>query len=517
MDGKFTTKQISVDRERITTIMDKVRSGEFSIPKFQRDFIWTPRDIVDFFDSILKGYPIGSLLMWIPESDQFYCIDNLEGFKVESNNVSDKCYVLDGRQRLTTMASVLYKEGKHAEHYYVDLRDMHVVHVGSRKPSSIFFLQLADAYDTFALVDYLDRLRTQKMPESERVLYANRAKEVNKILLSYDIGYIKVKGGFIDDAVEIFSRLNAKTTPISPDYMIQALMYTKNSEYLFADDISAIRQDLAEYNMSNIKRDILLKCVYNYTKKSFVDARVEDIQGLGEQLPHVMQQVKTDVLKAAKFLYEDCGIVDIKLLPYTNHFIYCSMFFKYNPEPTNEQKQLLKTWLFRTAYENYFTNTSLGLIRSDFNGFKKFCQGDISYLQQVQEIEIGAIPSYSALTSVRNCSFALAIINQSKAKDIYIEEFSTFIPAFIPERTIEMAIFCFNKKDRQVVKELFDYDIDWEPMFEKKYLLTKEMMQYYWHGDFIKFYEFRRDYMQQIELDFIMKTLGRYYRFSYAK
>lgn len=517
MEGKFTTKQISVDRERITTIMDKVRSGEFSIPQFQRDFIWTPRDIVDFFDSILKGYPIGSLLMWIPESDQFYCIDNLEGFKVDSNSAPDKCYVLDGRQRLTTLASVLYKEGKNAEHYYVDLRDMHVVHVGSRKPSSIYFLQLADAYDTFALVDYLDRLRTERLPESERTVYANRAKEVNKILLSYDIGYIKVKGGFIDDAVEIFSRLNAKTTPISPDYMIQALMYTKNSDYLFADDISAIRQDLAEYNMSNIKRDVLLKCAYNYTKKSFVDARVEDIQSLGDQLPEVMQHVKEDVLKAAKFLYEDCGIVDIKLLPYTNHFIYCSMFFKYNPEPTNEQKQLLKTWLFRTAYENYFTNTSLGLMRNDFNGFKKFCQGDISYLYSAQEIEIGAVPSYSALTSVRNCAFALAVINQCKQENVKVDDFSTFMPALLPERTIEMAVFCYEKSDRQEVKELFDYNIDWDPKFEKKYLLTKEMMQYYWHGDFPRFCETRREFMKRIELDFLMRTLGKYYRMSYTK
>lgn len=516
MEGRFTSKQISVDRERISTIIDKVRSGEFAIPEFQRDFIWTPHDIVEFFDSILKGYPIGSLLLWIPESDEFYCINNLEGFVVNDSKTLDKCYVLDGRQRLTTLASVLYKEGKNAEHYYVDLRDMHVVHVGSKKPSSIYFIQLADAYDTFALVDYLDRLRSDKLPESERAIYANRAKEVNKILLSYDIGYIKVKGGFIDDAVEIFSRLNTKSTAVSPDYMIQAMMYKKNNDYLFANDISSIRQDLTTYNMSGIKRDTLLKCVYNYTKRSFIDARVEDIQNLGEELPFVMKQVRQDVLNAAKFMYEECGVVDIKLLPYTNQFIYCSMFFKYNPEPTKEQKEMLKQWLFRTTYENFFTGASLGPMRYDFNRFKDFCQGETTYMTNLRDMEISQLPTYSALTSVRNCAFALAIINQTKPEEVVVEEFSTFIPALLPIRTIDMAIMCYNKDYRQEVKDLFDYEIDWQPEFEKKYMLTEEMMNYYWNARFDTFCKLRREYMSRLEQDFLMKIFGKFYRLQYT-
>ena len=68
---------IQVERERITTLLDKVRSGAVAIPQFQRDYVWTPKQVVDFYDSILNGWPIGSLLLWVPDTDRFKIIEDL--------------------------------------------------------------------------------------------------------------------------------------------------------------------------------------------------------------------------------------------------------------------------------------------------------------------------------------------------------------------------------------------------------------------------------------------------------
>lgn len=38
--------------------------GRIRVPHFQRDFKWTRQDVIRLFDSILRRYPIGSLLLW---------------------------------------------------------------------------------------------------------------------------------------------------------------------------------------------------------------------------------------------------------------------------------------------------------------------------------------------------------------------------------------------------------------------------------------------------------------------
>ncbi len=49
---------------RIEDIASLVALGRLRVPEFQRNFRWTRKDVLNLFDSILKGYPIGSLLLW---------------------------------------------------------------------------------------------------------------------------------------------------------------------------------------------------------------------------------------------------------------------------------------------------------------------------------------------------------------------------------------------------------------------------------------------------------------------
>ena len=45
-------------------LVDLARRGRIRVPSFQRGLRWNRRDVVLLFDSILKGYPVGSLLLW---------------------------------------------------------------------------------------------------------------------------------------------------------------------------------------------------------------------------------------------------------------------------------------------------------------------------------------------------------------------------------------------------------------------------------------------------------------------
>jgi hypothetical protein len=84
--------------------------GGFWLPNIQRHFVWSEEQTCRLFDSILREYPISTLLVWKTKSDIRHrkFIENWKStlqvpdFYVTSNN-SKKCLVLDGQQRLQSL------------------------------------------------------------------------------------------------------------------------------------------------------------------------------------------------------------------------------------------------------------------------------------------------------------------------------------------------------------------------------------------------------------------------------
>src|ERR1035437_1588666 len=48
----------------LDVLLNDVDEGRIQIPRFQRSYVWTPQMMRELFESVLSGYPIGSLLFW---------------------------------------------------------------------------------------------------------------------------------------------------------------------------------------------------------------------------------------------------------------------------------------------------------------------------------------------------------------------------------------------------------------------------------------------------------------------
>ena len=48
----------------IRQIVRDIADNKIGIPAFQRSFVWNREQVKELFDSIKKGYPIGSILLW---------------------------------------------------------------------------------------------------------------------------------------------------------------------------------------------------------------------------------------------------------------------------------------------------------------------------------------------------------------------------------------------------------------------------------------------------------------------
>ena len=45
-------------------LQNSVEKNALVLPDFQRKFVWKADQIIKLFDSILRGYPIGTFLFW---------------------------------------------------------------------------------------------------------------------------------------------------------------------------------------------------------------------------------------------------------------------------------------------------------------------------------------------------------------------------------------------------------------------------------------------------------------------
>ena len=99
----------------IKQAIDKIDYNQYLLPAIQREFVWSAAQIELLFDSLMRKYPIGSLLMWKVQGEnktdhRYYGVlktyrekYNTHCHEVNTSSIPDFEAVLDGQQRLTAL------------------------------------------------------------------------------------------------------------------------------------------------------------------------------------------------------------------------------------------------------------------------------------------------------------------------------------------------------------------------------------------------------------------------------
>lgn len=91
---------------KVGDLVHDVMTGRIGLPDLQRPFVWKDNKVRELLDSMIKGYPIGYIMLW--ESPNKY------ESKKSSIGANAKTYdepkelVIDGQQRLTALVAAMY-------------------------------------------------------------------------------------------------------------------------------------------------------------------------------------------------------------------------------------------------------------------------------------------------------------------------------------------------------------------------------------------------------------------------
>src|SRR5664280_296161 len=109
----------------IAKALDRIQDQEYVLPAIQREFTWSTDQVTALFDSLMRGYPIGSFLFWQVKAAgsrdyvfygfirEYHELKRRHCPRLDVSPDRPVTAILDGQQRLTSLLIGL--RGSHAE------------------------------------------------------------------------------------------------------------------------------------------------------------------------------------------------------------------------------------------------------------------------------------------------------------------------------------------------------------------------------------------------------------------
>lgn len=473
-------------------LVTDINNNKMGVPLFQRKFVWTREQIRDLFDSILRGYPIGSFLIW--ERDGEWkgirgMLNDDEDYEAEPDS-----YILDGRQRLTSFyGCTLDDENKPAIFdLWYNLKNQGFEY-NNKNRDVPHLMRVSDIFDTFRLLDRMDKLREKCTPE-EASLYISKAKELNAILQEYVVSRVAISQCSLDEATDVFARLNSKGTDISKAFMLQALSYKKQGDRLLVPVLESIAAMLDEYNYGSISIDALLNACFKFENKNFYDLSLKDMSIL---MPlRFENEIRATVLNVVRFLYNECNVISWTLMPYSKQFQALIWFFRKYSEPNASQRTELKKWFYYTTLNLSFQNGSLGNTRAIFSRFNEYidqCSGTaIDYNEVIIDRELDFQPSAKSAVSKL---FFLTLVNNYIKSISGVEKFRYSGHCHLGGTSPENYFVILREEDSPQLNRILTTSEPYTLEELTRHSLNDEMVKAYRKGDMEKFRNLRRDYI----------------------
>ncbi|WP_437993501.1 GmrSD restriction endonuclease domain-containing protein [Sorangium sp. So ce145] len=364
-------------------LLGEISTGKVRIPRFERPFVWRPEDMLALFDSIRRGYPIGSLLLW-DTSEAVQSLDHFGPLALAQPGTSPVTYVLDGQQRLSTLFGALRLPADfprdaqlHNWRWWIfyDLHTQEFVHVPNKEPA-------AHLFPIRAMLRTMDFLRMSRAIASKLACDPDpllaKAEAVAQQFKTYQLAVTRIKGGTLEQAIDIFSRLNTMGQSMTPDQMLTALTYREGEgAFNLADRIDRVQEHLAGYHFEGMARSAVLQAI---AAAATVDVRSSDWRQLRDALPAAVNAAEAGLLRAARFLLEEVGVPGDKLLPYANQMVLLGEFFHLKAEPDAGEKALLRRWFWATSFSGWFAGANTTQINDALDGMRQLARGEIATL-----------------------------------------------------------------------------------------------------------------------------------------
>jgi hypothetical protein len=262
---------LAVADSNVPDLIKKLKTSEWLIPLFQRDFVWSNAAIINLINSIIDARPIGMITLWEQEGNSPLPLepisiadsDGLIYFGSRDERPGRYYAVLDGRQRSTAIAlafgGLRAKSGKYrnAGRYYLDVtakeenervkyfseKDVtrrKLDHLNVAISNGLFPLEVVDPDNIFnQWMEYIQKIRDpeyyidQNIPDEAELSRRNKILQLafNGIIKTKVATYTVPKTYNLSEICDIFENLNTTGTKVSTVDLIHSNIYSDTASW----------------------------------------------------------------------------------------------------------------------------------------------------------------------------------------------------------------------------------------------------------------------------------------------
>jgi hypothetical protein len=331
----------------VDVLLERVVHGHVRVPAFQRALKWDAGDVRKLLDSVWRGFPIGTLLLWKRTAPAEAQALQLGPVRIDAPQSTDALWVVDGQQRLTALTGTLlhpvpdYGSPPDDFEFYFDLEKEAFVRRAMRNKPLSSWLPMWEILDSTRLLKWLRANGGALSEEAE-----SRAIELGKSFREYQVPAIVVESDSDEVLREIFERTNSAGRSLTQDDIFHALYAARPGETPRGlEEMAEVLSDLRFGDAQDLPLRQTVLVVQGFDPTRPVKELALDKQSLSGAMAKATQALRRVIV----FLKRDARIPHVSLLPYSFLVVPLVRFFDWFPQPRARSIELLARWLWRTS------------------------------------------------------------------------------------------------------------------------------------------------------------------------
>ncbi len=228
-------RSLNFTQKSVRELIRQFDHAELLIPEFQRPYVWKPRQAALLVDSMYRGYPIGSLLVWNASA------------AVEARNERPRRraaaghWLIDGQQRVTTLSWI--KSGDQLDVVFnPDTEGFRVANKQTRRDP-----RWTRVSEVWGESTYRELVRTRKWTGEQ-----HRALDQLREVLSVPVPVTEMNQHAFEDAVDAFSRLNKQGRRLAGADLASAKLASKHGGFI-RDEVVPLVSSLQDGGFTGLK------------------------------------------------------------------------------------------------------------------------------------------------------------------------------------------------------------------------------------------------------------------------
>ena len=367
------------------TLMNDIENGRVRLPPFQREFVWTPVKVIELMDSIYKGFPIGSFFYWKADRKYVTLFRDIKSLSLPSPAPDKELFfILDGQQRLTSIWATFKGSIINGEDYSRICLDLDAAgayeggDLEARRQIKVFKETEVDNVTFVSLHDILsdnvatyDAIRDPLPTEKKQTLTKARERFRN-----YPFSVVKVFDLELDDAVEVFQRINQGGKRLTRFELVAANCWSESFD--LAKSVREFNDRVRERTDFGWVEPITF--VQAMSLVEFGQCKTEhELKLRSKQVEELWPRISKAIGDAIDWMRDNYGVIRRDMLPYDAMLAVLACYFSEHGT-TNvpiEHKAWIDRWFWQSAFSERFAKSQTTQMANDAKAILELMTGKV--------------------------------------------------------------------------------------------------------------------------------------------